>query len=279
MRPLVRVLLLVALSATGLAGSLAQAVSLEELAQPLFPNTKIDAVEPTPVPGLYEVRAGRSILYMDKTGRYVVVGELYDFPGRRNLTAERLLNLNAVRFEDLPLDKAVRLGSDHGTRRLAIFDDVDCPYCQRFHREVLPALLKDGTTVYVFLYPLASLHPDAEAKSAAVWCSPDRAAAIEAIFQDGTVPAAGAPLRPKRAETSSTEGQRSTATQDVSRGVKGPQRGTTRCETPLAEIRTLGRRLGVTGTPTLILDTGAIVEGYITYEALQAKWQDTRKRR
>ncbi len=221
----------------------AAAETLQEKAQRLFPQAKIDSVERTPLSGLYEVRSGRTVLYMDESGRYVFVGELYDFTGRKNLTAERLLNLAAVRFDDLPLQHAIRLGPANGTRRLAVFDDVDCPFCRRFHQEVVPRLLDDGTAVYVFLYPLASLHPHAEAKSRAIWCSKDRAASLEAALAD-------------RLQVSQVGG----------------------CETPLAAIREVAGRLGISGTPAIVLDTGEIVGGFMGYDALMARWNAAAKK-
>lgn len=231
----------IVLAITVLAGGHVTAASLMERAQPLFPQAKIDAVEPTPIPGLYEVRSGKTILYMDEQGRYVLLGELYDFQARKNLTAERVLATRATHFDDLPLQDAIRLGPEHGTRRLAVFDDVDCPFCRRFHADTLPALLQDGVTVYVFLFPLQQLHPQAKAKSEAIWCSDNRAHALDAAF--------------RTPEGATAQGSART------------------CETPLATIHTLATKLGITGTPTLVLDNGEIIEGFVTQDTLRAKWQ------
>lgn len=215
-------------------------------AQRLFPQSRIDAIAHTPIPGLYEIISGQSILYMDATGRYVLIGELYDFTAKKNLTAERGLTLNTVRFSDLPFGSAIRLGPKDGTRQLAVFDDVDCPYCRKFHSEVLPALLKDGVTVHVFLYPLSGLHPEAEAKSKKIWCSDNRVAALEATMS-GTPP-----------ESPSGD-----------------------CPNPLHTIKALATTLGISGTPTLILDNNVRVEGFVDYDTLMARWQtrETTQRR
>jgi len=252
-------LLAAALALTTLSATVTTATSLKELAQRLFPQATVDAVERTPVPGLYEVRSGRTILYMDESGRYVLIGELYDFQGRKNLTAERLLALRTIRFDELPLHLAIPLGPRDATRRLAVFDDVDCPFCRRFHTEVLPGLLQDGIRVYVFLYPLTSLHPQAEAKSEAIWCSADRARALDAAMRGEASHAASQdPPSPPATPGGSAHGRR--------------------CDSPLASIRALATRLGVTGTPTLVLDTGELVEGFIDRDALQARWQGPRRR-
>jgi thiol:disulfide interchange protein DsbC len=241
------------LGMTILTGGYVNAATLMERAQPLFPQAKIDAVEPTPIPGLYEVRSGKTILYMDEKGRYVLLGELYDFQARKNLTAERILAMRATRFEDLPLQHAVRLGPERGTRRLAVFDDVDCPFCRRFHEETLPSLLQEGVTVYVFLFPLERLHPQAKAKSEAIWCSNDRAQALEAAFRNP--------------DSRSSQ----TPPADITRASQ-------KCEAPLAAIQAIATQIGVTGTPTLVLDSGEIIEGFVTKDALQAKWQQRKGR-
>ncbi len=218
----------------------ARAGSLKETAQQLFPQTRVDAVESTPIPNLYEVRSGKGLVYMDGTGRYVFVGELYDFANRKNLTAEKLLSLNTVRFQDLPFAQAIHLGPTRATKRMAVFEDVECPFCRKFHAEVLPSLLRDGVGVEVFLLPIPQLHPEAERKSKAVWCSQDRASAL-------------------------------TATMDGASPVDAPPE----CTTPLADIAALARALGIQGTPTFVLDTGLRLNGYLAYDAFMARWQSS----
>ncbi len=252
-------------------GLRAEAGSLQDRAQRLFPQTAVDSVDATPVPGLYEIRSGHSILYMDESGRYVVIGELYDFQARKNLTAERLLNVRAIRFDDLPLEQAIRLGPESGRRRLAVFVDVECPFCRRLHEEVLPALTQEGVPVYIFLFPLERLHPQAKAKSEAIWCSSNRPGALEAVVRN-------LPLRDTDHDASQRLGagqnavRRGNAVQGTSGHGEVAHDQAQGCTAPLPAIQALATRLGITATPTLILDTGELVEGYITKEALMAKW-------
>jgi len=56
----------------------------------------------------------------------------------------------------------------NGARTLAIFSDPDCPYCRRLEAEMTS--LTD-ITIYTFLMPIASLHPEARSKAIAIWCS------------------------------------------------------------------------------------------------------------
>jgi len=217
--------------------------SIKLLAQRLFPQSQIDAIEPTPIPGVYEIRAGQSLLYMDTTGRYVIIGELYDFTTKKNLTAQRMASVSTLKFSTLPLDLAIHLGPKNATRHVVVFDDVDCPFCRKFHEETLPGLLKDGVAVHVFLYPLTSLHPQAEAKSRAIWCSADRAAALDAVLRDMPIESPSAS-----------------------------------CTTPLQTIRELAGRLNVTGTPVIILDNNERIDGFVDHQTLTARWKTPERR-
>jgi len=65
-----------------------------------------------------------------------------------------------------------------GRRVLAVFSDPDCPIARSSKRN-LAAL--DNATVYTFLLPIASLHPQATRKAIAVWCAADRSRAWRAV--------------------------------------------------------------------------------------------------
>ncbi|WP_275586907.1 disulfide isomerase DsbC N-terminal domain-containing protein, partial [Serratia marcescens] len=67
------------------------------------PNApKIDEVRPAPMPGLWEVRIGNELRYTDATGTYLIEGELIDIKARKNLTEERMTQINRVDFAALP---------------------------------------------------------------------------------------------------------------------------------------------------------------------------------
>lgn len=191
-----------------------------------LPGTQIKEVNPTPIQGLYEVIAGGNVLYMDESGRYLLIGEIYDLKTSKNITVIRMEEINRVDFSSLPLDKAVKVGS--GKNRLAVFYDPDCPYCRRLYSE-----LRDSKefTIYYFLYPLREIHPDAYDKSVIIWCSEDKAKALD----------------------------------EVESGKDIPKK---ECPHPVDEIITLGRNLGINGTPTIILPDGRRITGYVPREEL-----------
>ena len=133
---------------------------------------KIDDVSKTPMPGLYEVRVGTDLFYTDEKGDFLIQGSLIDTKGQKNLTEERQDKLLAIAFDQLPVKDAFTIVRGNGKRRLAIFEDPNCPYCKHFERDLQKV---DNVTVYLFLYPI--LGPDSTDKSHNLWCSKDRGAA------------------------------------------------------------------------------------------------------
>lgn len=194
-------------------------------------GTRPDAVTRTPY-GLFEVVIGTDIFYTDQAGSYVLVGRLIDAKTREDITQARRDDLMKVDYAKLPLDQAIRLRNGKGTRQFVTFEDPNCPYCRKLHRDLEG--MKD-VTVYVFLYPILS--QDSFEKSRNIWCAKDRAAAWNAAMIDGkAAPAAAAD-----------------------------------CKHPLQQNLQLGQRLGVTGTPTLIFPDGSRMPGAATVEDIERR--------
>ena len=188
-------------------------------------GVRIEGIVPAPVAGLWEVRyrtaRGMRVLYTDAAGRFAINGSIHDLRTERDLTAERLEQLNAIRFASLPLDQAVKIQRGNGKRVLAMFSDPYCPACKQFEQTLQQV---DDVTVYVFMYPV--IRPELAEHSEAVWCSPDRAKAWLDLALRGQPPAAAAG-----------------------------------CETPIDKNVELGQGLGVNSTPTLVFRNDRRVAG------------------
>jgi thiol:disulfide interchange protein DsbC len=221
-----------------LIATLAQAneAQIRRMLEPKLGGAKIEGVQQAPVAGLWEVRVrterGLRILYTDATGNYVIDGNIHDLRANRDLTEERLRKLNAIKFESLPLDQAVKVQRGNGKRKLAMFSDPYCPACRQFERQLQQI---DDITVYVFMYPV--IRPENADHSRAVWCSPDRAKAwLELAAQSSPkVPAA----KPS-------------------------------CANPIDKLLDTGRNLGVNSTPTLFLANGERLTGGLAADDLKA---------
>ena len=148
-------------------------------------GAKVVSVTKSPYLGLYEVYASGQILYTDENVTAVFAGNLLDTKSMQNVTAERMKKLSAVKFSDLPLDKAVKMVKGDGSRVLVTFEDPNCGYCKRIAKDLNE--LKN-VTIYTFIYPILS--PDSADKARKVWCSTDRSKAWRDLMVDGKVPTA-----------------------------------------------------------------------------------------
>ena len=217
------------------ASAEANEAQIRKALEPKLAGAKIEGVQPAPVSGLWEVRVrtdrGLRILYTDPAAAYVIDGSIHDLRTNRDLTEERLRKLNAIKFESLPLDLAVRVQRGNGKRVLAMFSDPYCPACRNFERVLAQT---DDITIYVFMYPV--IRPENADHSRAVWCSTDRAKAWLDL--------AAAP-RPKVPEAPSS------------------------CANPVDKVLEIGQKLGVNSTPTLFFANGERMAGGLRPEDLK----------
>ncbi len=224
MRRTVSALIMLGLAFCGAAAQ-ANEAAIRKALEPKMGGVRIEAVTPSPVPGLFEVQYrsadGVQVVYVDATATYVIQGSIIDFRASRDLTEEKLRKLNAVKFDQLPFDLAVKVQRGNGKRVLAMFSDPYCPYCQQFEKTLQQI---DDITVHVFMYPV--IRPNNADHSKAVWCSPDRAKAwLDLALQH----------KPPSAPAS--------------------------CDNPVDKVLQLGRQLRINSTPTVILPNGERISG------------------
>lgn len=149
--------------------------SPEEAFKKNFPNIKYDAINPTEIKGVYEVVVGANIGYFAPEPGYLIIGEIRDKNGA-SITANRRAEIVASKAKELPLNKAIKIGS--GPSTVIEFTDPDCPFCRKastFFSQRTDAVR------YVFFTPLP-MHPDAENKARYVLCQDDRAKAYEEVM-------------------------------------------------------------------------------------------------
>ena len=145
-----------------------EAAIRKNIAERLPDIPKIDEIQKTGMPGIYEIRIGTDILYTDENGSYLIQGEVIDTKTRVNLTEQRIAKLTAIDFKSLPLKDAIVWKQGTGERKLVVFADPNCGYCKKFERDLQEV---KNVTVYTFLYPI--LGGDSPEKSKAIWCAKD----------------------------------------------------------------------------------------------------------
>lgn len=185
-----------------------------------------DSVAPTSISGLYEVVVGGQILYLSGDGRFVLQGDVIDLGSRDNLTENRRGELRGKAIAALNEKDMVVFAPEGAVKHtVTIFTDIDCGYCRKMHSQIA-AYNKEGIKIRYLMFPREGIGSESYNKAVAVWCADDRPAALTLAKRGETVP------------------------------------GKT-CENPVQAQFELGQKLGVRGTPSMILESGEMLPGYV----------------
>lgn len=232
-KPLATLLATIALlSGNAQAESSAEKQLLERLRK-TYPATTFTHAQSSAIPGVFEVVMGQNIAYVEASGRYFLIGRLFDMQTKTDITAETKERFAPkIDWNELRLEDAIKFGS--GPTKLAVFSDPDCPFCRQLEAELEKL---DGVTVYIFPYPIASLHPGATRVAQSIWCAADKSKA----WRDYVLRKVAPPQAPK--DCSGEAIQRNVA---------------------------LAARYGISATPTLLAPDGRLAPGASKAEQITA---------
>lgn len=192
----------------------------------------VESVAPSQMPGIYEVVLGTGeVLYADEKGEYFMLGQLYrlsDQQGFVNLTEEKLKTKRQALIAEVAAEDRISFKPEGDVKAtIAVFTDVDCPYCRKLHQEVTK-LNELGIQVDYLAFPRGGQRSAAYAKMQSIWCDDpaQRPADLTAVKNGETI-------KPKD------------------------------CDSPVMDQFNLGQKVGVTGTPALVFPDGSLVPGYV----------------
>ncbi len=184
-----------------------------------------DSIEASPVPGLYEVLIGARLYYVSADGRYFIQGQMTDIETGKNLTEAKVAAVRKKLLGEVGEDNMIIFGKGDEKHTIDIFTDIDCGYCRKLHAQ-MDEYNAVGIRVRYLFYPRAGDNSDSWRKAVSVWCADDRKKAMDKAKQ-------GKSVKQKN------------------------------CANPVADHFALGRIVGVTGTPALVLESGELVPGYV----------------
>ena len=138
-----------------------------------LPGLQIDAIEPAPIAGFYEVVVGSHVVYVSADGRYMLQGDLIDLKTRLSLTEPRRREAQRAAIEAVGEDKMIIFKPEKVKHKVTVFTDIDCTYCRKLHREIDQYNAR-GITVRYVMYPRSGINTPSYEKAVAVWCEKDR---------------------------------------------------------------------------------------------------------
>ncbi len=201
----------------------------EDLIQrfPIAQGAKIEKA----FPGFYSVAKGGEVVFVRDDLSILINGDVIDLKENKSIATQiREANKPKLDVAKLNTKDAIKFGS--GKNKLYVFSDPDCPYCKQLENDL--GRLQD-TQVFVFPYPLTTIHPNARVIAESIWCSPNKQTAWKEYLIEG----------------------------------KKPKFAT--CDNPISRNLALGESHQIQGTPALIFEDGTIIPGAIPLQRIEAQ--------
>lgn len=197
-----------------------------------FSELTLDEVQPSPVKGVYQVRAGANILYVTNDAHYAFSGDLIDLKNAQaNLTEDARKIARIKGLKGLGEENMIVFSPKNPKYTVTVFTDVDCGYCRKMQAEM--GKINDlGIAVRYLAFPRSGPETPTFNKMVSVWCAKDKNKAMNAAKTDGNVPKA----------TCENNG--------------------------VLKDFELGMQMGVAGTPTIIFEDGTMIPGYLPPDKL-----------
>jgi len=214
-----------------------QADSLEDVRAALTdlvgPRAASSEITESPMPGVYQVNLGDRIIFASKVGNHMLLGDVYDTDRKVSLTDEIQQQQALAVISDIDEKDMIVFSPEETKRTITVYTDVDCPYCRKLHKEV-PTLVENGVKVRYLWFPRSGVNTPSYDKAVSIWCADDRQSAMnDAKLSDKITPL--------------------------------------KCDpNPVASQYASGQQVGVRGTPTIVLDDGTVIGGYLPASNLLA---------
>ena len=199
----------------------------------LMPGINPEWVKPAPMTGFNEVVYGPHLFYISSDGQFLLRGDVLDLTTNENLTRPMRKKARLAAIESLGEDSMIVYEPKQALHTVTIFTDIDCGYCRKLHSE-LQDYLDRGIRIRYLAYPRAGIPSTNYDETVSVWCSKDQQKALTDAKAE------------RHVEQS-------------------------KCDNPVADHFEMGRMIGVRGTPTIILDSGDIIPGYVPADALNTR--------
>lgn len=184
-------------------------------------------IDKSPVDGLYQVITERGLFYFSENGQFLVHGKVYDLTNEiENVTELALAQVRIDGMKEFENSMIVFPAKDE-KYQVTVFTDTSCGYCRKLHSQ-MQGYNDLGITVRYLAFPRSGVQGPTFKEMTSIWCAVDQREAI----------------------TNAKNGDRTPAPQSKM------------CDAPVAGQYSMGMKVGVSGTPAIILDDGTMIPGY-----------------
>lgn len=186
------------------------------------------SISDTPMPNMKSVSTPGGKFYISNDGQFLTQGPIYNMSGKK---PENIANSDNLKLISTIAKDAIIYQAPNEKYRVYVFSDYTCVYCKKLHSEI-QSYLDKGISIYYFAFPRAGLDSDVAKNMQSIWSVKDRNAAFDNAYKDGKI---------------------TPATSMV----------------PYVKMQyEVGHKLGLSGTPAIILPNGELLAGYVPADKL-----------
>lgn len=197
-----------------------------------FPALSFDEVNESPVPGIMQVNAGPVIFYSTPDGKFALMGDIIELKDTAvNLTELSRKQARLKALAQISNDQMIEFAPEESKYTITVFTDTDCAYCRKLHSQI-NELNQMGITVRYLSFPRQGTQSDSFKVAQSVWCAEDKKAAMD-------LAKSGKDVEEKKCTSMKLE-----------------------------EQMNLALLMGARGTPTIVLEDGTLIPGYLPPERL-----------
>jgi len=196
----------------------------------------IHVVKASAMPGLVELITNQGLFYASADGKFFIQGKLYGLGGKVTNYSEESLAQVRVDGMNKFSDAMIVYPAKNEKYVVTVFTDITCGYCRKMH-EQMEDYNDNGITIRYLAYPRSGVKNRSGEYSQgfkdlrSIWCHENPEEALT------------------KAKTGSSVAQRI-------------------CDKPIEDEFDFGRQVGVSGTPSIILEDGMMLPGYKDPQAL-----------
>ena len=203
--------------------------NLKDKIEKILPSgLPINFIEASSIPGFYVVNvANNQILYVSKSLEFVLAGEVIQLKEGQITSLNDVYQTKFIKdiVSTIDTNESINFISNNEKYKLTVFTDISCGYCRLLHSEI-DSYLDEGLTINYLAFPRDGLTGNVYKDMVSAWCSQN----------------------PK---------------QSLSNLKKGEEIKELECSNPVSDHFRKGSLLGITGTPTIILEDGRMFSGYM----------------
>lgn len=191
-------------------------------------SNKEITIENNPVQGLKSVNTPDGIFYITEDGKFLTQGPIYNLEGNEPVNIANSNNLKLMKSIE---KDAIVYKAPKEKYIISVFTDYTCHYCKLLH-ENINQYLDVGISVHYFAFPRAGASSDVGKNMQSIWSVADRKAAFDNAYKGNSISPANSMVP--------------YVTQQFN----------------------VGKKLGISGTPALVLPDGQLVSGYVPADKL-----------